>query len=138
MKRNVIKSVVTINLLAIAVLTEVSLRSYLLEVRMSQLLGNKPPYPWHDNSFVGPAIWIAVLVCGTVLELLKSRLAVFVNLGVPCCLLVIVLAGCIRGWRDNPQEVQISLILVALPLLVLSTSYAIFYRRKSIHFHQHT
>ena len=133
MKREIIKPVVAINIFVVVLLLGVWLQQFLGEVRMSHLLGHNLPSVWYDNSFVGPAIMIAAFICGTVLELRRSKIAIFANLGVPFFLLVVVLVGCIRAWRDNPQEVQISLILVALPLSVLSALYAIFYRRIFIH-----
>ena len=130
MKRNVIWGVVITNLFAIALRSALSFQQYRAEAKLSQLLGvSQASLLRHGNSLVGPAIMIAVLLCGIVLELRATKAAIFVNLGFACFLLVMVLTVCVEGWHQNPQEVQIVLILVALPLLAVSTLYAILYRR---------
>jgi hypothetical protein len=136
MTRNPKGSVMFINALMACVVIIASCHSYVAEAALAHLLGNTKIglmsyVASHMQEFASRGFVIAILGCGIFLEARRSKAAVFVNIGLPLCLLVLILTESAISWREGPQyEVEQALILVASPLLALILLEAFLYRRE--------
>jgi hypothetical protein len=121
-------TVVLVNSLLAGIVVFTFYQSYSAEGSLAHHLGNPSVGVMvyaasHLQEFLLKLLFVAVLAGGAFLEVRKSKGAAFVNLGLPLCLSVIILADCAVSWGRNPQEVETTLVLVALPLLAVLLLY---------------
>ena len=125
MKRDIKTTIVLVNSLLACIVIFTSYHDYAAEDALARCLGNPSmgllSYATsHMLEFLPKLFFVAILVCGIFLEIRRSRGAALVNLGLPLCLFVVILTNCAVSWSQNSQEVETTLILVALPLLAIN------------------
>ena len=133
MNRNFNTTVVLIDVILALLLLIASYRDYMGEAATARLLDQNfglTTYVFSDmHELASTAFLIAVLGCGIFLEIRKSKIAILLIIGAPFCLLVLILINGAVSWHSHPQAVEISLLLVALPLLALVMLCVTLYRR---------
>ncbi len=133
-KRDLRKAAILMNALVIVAILLLSYRNFTTEAATARLLGQGKQtmsvyISSHGAQMASAMIVMAILICGIVLEILRSRFAIIINVGAPLCLLVMILVQSVMSWHRNPQEAEITLILVALPLALFVAFYWLIYRR---------
>jgi len=128
MKQDIKTTIVLVNSLLACIVVFTSYQGYAAEDALARRLGKTSmgllPYATsHILEFLPKLLFVAILICGIFLEIRRSRGAALVNLGLPLCLFVVILANCAVSWSQNSQEVEATLFLVALPLLAIVLLY---------------
>lgn len=132
MKRDIKTTVVLVNSLLACIVAFTFYQSFAAQSSLANRLGNPSVgltayAASHIQEFLQKLLYVAILACGIFLETRRSRGAAFVNLGLPLCLLAIILTDCAMSWGQHPQEVETTLILVVLPLLAVLLIYVRLY-----------
>lgn len=131
--RVVKKTTIVVNSLVLFLVVVLAYSSYMSDINTESLL-SKPGLGMggyivhHSAELLFKGALVGIVALGIALEVMRSRISVFVNLGAPTVALFFILVGCAKSWDQHPGEAKLGLILVALPLLLICTIYGILYR----------
>jgi hypothetical protein len=119
-----------VNFLLICAIFAQDYRNYLAEAHIRHLLG-EAPLRLGSYILANPqaSLFPAILLAGIVLEVVKSRFAFLINLGLPVLTLILIAIGFAKAGMGHHGEGLIILYLIVLPLLLVCAIYAFVYRR---------